>query len=335
MNQVRLTEKKAESESQEERKFKSVRIPVKKVFHKTSAHLKEKGLLCGLSLESFDSLQHRQLLNAKHYIKRKFSDARRILKERGAYILSQAWKILFREWTFQVSIPKPMTMWIHWLGHVFRGENERPSRSIIDRWNAPSCFDSASKTGVQAFLVLTFLASCSHVVVVKSEPPGARVRLVNANGKLGPSLGVTPLDLTSLPSADAVLIEIDKEAHLPKQVVVPKVTGSRLTINTKLQPLSKEYLAERSRLDFASSLNANLFEIFKLQSLILDKNTEEVLKMEKSMRDQWEGISLYQSLLGNFYYLTGDYKAAKTRYEKALSLDPRNDEARNMLSNLR
>ena len=183
--------------------------------------------------------------------------------------------------------------------------------------------------------VLSVCAGCSHVVVVKSEPPGARVRIVNANGKLGPSLGVTPLDLNSLPSGDAVLIEIDKEAHLPKQVVVPKVTGSRLTINTKLQPLSKEYLAERSRLDFASSLNANLFEIFKLQSLILEKNAEEVMKMEKSMRDQWEGISLYQSLLGNFYYLTGDYKTAKTKYEKALSLDPRNDEARNMLSNLR
>jgi tetratricopeptide (TPR) repeat protein len=182
---------------------------------------------------------------------------------------------------------------------------------------------------------LSVFAGCSHVVVVKSEPPGARVRIVNANGKLGPSLGVTPLDLNSLPSDDAVLIEIDKDAHLPKQVVIPKVTGSRLTINTKLQPLSKEYLAERSRLDFASSLNANLFEIFKLQSLILEKNADEVLKMEKSMRDQWEGISLYQSLLGNFYYLTGDYKTAKTKYEKALSLDPRNDEARNMLSNLR
>lgn len=184
-------------------------------------------------------------------------------------------------------------------------------------------------------LFVATISACSHVVVVKSEPSGARVRIVNENGKPGPSLGVTPLDLNSLPNSDAVVLEIDKEAHLPKQIVVPKVTGSRLTVNAKLQPLSKEYLAERSRVDFSASLNANLFEIFKLQSLVLEKNSAEVLKMEVTMRDQWEGISLFHSLLGNFYYLTGDYKTAKTRYEKALSLDPRNDEARNMLSNLR
>ena len=184
-------------------------------------------------------------------------------------------------------------------------------------------------------LIVASLSACSHLVVVKSEPSGARVRIVNENGKPGPSLGVTPLDLNSLPNSDAVVLEIDKEAHLPKQIVVPKATGSRLTISTKLQPLSKEYLAERSRVDFAASLNANLFEIFKLQSLVLEKNSAEVMKMEITMREQWEGISLFHSLLGNFYYLTGDYKKAKNKYEKALSLDPRNDEARNMLSNLR
>ncbi len=184
-------------------------------------------------------------------------------------------------------------------------------------------------------LIVASLSACSHLVVVKSEPSGARVRIVNENGKPGPSLGVTPLDLNSLPNSDAVVLEIDKEAHLPKQIVVPKATGSRLTISTKLQPLSKEYLAERSRVDFAASLNANLFEIFKLQSLVIEKNSAEVMKMEITMRDQWEGISLFHSLLGNFYYLTGDYKKAKNKYEKALSLDPRNDEARNMLSNLR
>ena len=189
--------------------------------------------------------------------------------------------------------------------------------------------------GLSVHLIVAGLVACSHVVVVKSEPSGARVRIINENGKIGPALGVTPLDLNSLPNSDAVVLEIDKEAHLPKQIVVPKVTGSRLTINAKLQPLSKEYLAERSRIDFAASLNVNLFEIFKLQSLILEKNSTEVLKMEVTMREQWEGISLFHSLLGNFYYLTGDYKTAKTKYEKALSLDPRNDEARNMLSNLR
>lgn len=191
------------------------------------------------------------------------------------------------------------------------------------------------KYNVTRLFAIAALSSCSHVVVIKSDPPGARVKMINDNGKVGPSLGVTPLDLNSLPNSDVVVVEIDKENHLPKQVVVPKVTGSRLTIYAKLQPLSKEYLAERGRLDFAASLNANLFEIFKLQSLILEKNSEEVLKMETRMREQWEGISLYQSLLGNFYYITGDFKKAKAKYEKAISLDPRNEEARNMLSNLR
>jgi hypothetical protein len=194
---------------------------------------------------------------------------------------------------------------------------------------------SSFKYNVTRLFAIAALSSCSHVVVIKSDPPGARVRMINDNGKVGPSLGVTPLDLNSLPNSDVVVVEIDKENHLPKQIVVPKVTGNRLTINAKLQPLSKEYLAERGRLDFAASLNANLFEIFKLQSLILEKNSEEVLKMETRMREQWEGISLYQSLLGNFYYITGDFKKAKAKYEKALSLDPRNEEARNMLSNLR
>jgi Flp pilus assembly protein TadD len=44
---------------------------------------------------------------------------------------------------------------------------------------------------------------------------------------------------------------------------------------------------------------------------------------------------LFHSLLGNHLFLSGDKKGARLRYEKALSLDPSNEEALAMIARLR
>lgn len=194
----------------------------------------------------------------------------------------------------------------------------------------------AIKIGVKLVFLMFFLSgiSCAHRVLIKTEPSGARVRIIAKNGRPAAPLGATPLDLKALPESDITLLEVEKEGHLPKLLVIPKMEGAVLTITTRLQPLSREFLAEKNRRDFAASLNTNLAQVFKLQALILSRKSDAVAKLEAQMREQWDDVSLFHSLMGNSFYLQGNFKEARKRYEKALALDPNNEEARTMLVNM-
>ena len=182
---------------------------------------------------------------------------------------------------------------------------------------------------------VTILPSCAHQILIKSEPQGARVSLVSENNKPGTPLGTTPLILKSLPGDDSALLEFEKEGFLLRQVVVPKVPGANISFSTRLQPLTREFLAGKNRRDFAAALNANLAQILKLQSFILGRKKDEVAKLEVIMRQEWDDVSLFHSLMGNHFYLQANFPDARKHYEKALVLDPNNDEARTMLAGLR
>jgi hypothetical protein len=179
------------------------------------------------------------------------------------------------------------------------------------------------------------LQSCAHRVLVKSEPAGASVRLLGENGKAGASLGTTPLDLKNLPGNDVALVELEKDGHLPKVIVIPKVQNATITASVRLQPLTREYLAEKNRRDFAASMNSNFAQMLKLQSLVLERNKAEVEKLEGQMKTEFTDVSLFHSLMGNHHFLQANFKEAKIRYEKALVLDPNNEEARTMLTQMR
>jgi hypothetical protein len=179
------------------------------------------------------------------------------------------------------------------------------------------------------------LASCATPVSITSEPPGARVRLVGEGNKPGAPLGTTPLFLKSFPGDDSSLIEVEKEGHLPRQVLIPRVPGASVAVTTRLQPLTREYLAQKNKRDFASALNANLAEILKLQQLVLGRKGVEVVALAKTMEGDWGEVSLFHSLMGNHHYLSGNFTEARKRYEKALALDPNNAEARTMLAGMR
>lgn len=179
------------------------------------------------------------------------------------------------------------------------------------------------------------LASCAHQILIKTEPQGARVTLISETNKPGTPLGTTPLILKSLPGDDSALLEFEKEGFLPRQVLVPKVPGASISLSTRLQPLTREFLAEKNRRDFASSLNDNLSQILKLQALILARKKDEVTKLSATMRQEWDDVSLFHSLMGNHFYLQANFPEARKHYEKALTLDPKNDEARAMLAGLR
>jgi hypothetical protein len=147
--------------------------------------------------------------------------------------------------------------------------------------------------------------------------------------------GVTPLEVASKGEGEVNVYEFRKEGYLPKQALVTPPAGAKVDVTVALQPLSRTYLAETARKDFSSSLNENLARIFKLQTLVLAKDKEGVAKMEASMKGEWNEVSLFHSLLGNHLFLSGDKKGARLRYEKALSLDPSNEEALAMIARLR
>lgn len=189
---------------------------------------------------------------------------------------------------------------------------------------------------VIGLLLLTLgVIGCAHEVRIETDPPGARVRIVSENGKSVTPLGSTPASVDSLKAGKLYLLELEKEGFMPQYILVNVLQGAKIKVAIKLQQLSKEFIAQKSKKDFAGSLNLNLQQIFKLQSLILSKNIEEVKKLSTAMREEWGEVSIFHSLMGNHYYLIGNFQEAIRSYKQALLLDPENMEAKSMLLNLR
>lgn len=182
--------------------------------------------------------------------------------------------------------------------------------------------------------------ACAHKINFRSNPSGADVWLLNTNGPGRVSLGQTPITNKTIPYSPMAIFEIEKSGFLGKQVAVAALPGGNYNIITNLLPITPEYLSEKSRQKFADSLKHNLDEMKKLQAavaaripeilelkdLVASGQKSAVLKQEALMKDSWSGISAFHMLMGDFFATEGNTKEARTRYNSALALDPKNPE---------
>jgi hypothetical protein len=183
------------------------------------------------------------------------------------------------------------------------------------------------RTCIAAFVAAQ---SCQHSVEIVSEPSGSSVFDYQL-GKRGALLGLTPLVLSNRFQNGMVALEVSKDGFEPKFIFAGENSGARLKLNATLKKVDSEFFLNKFAKDLGGVLNAKFSKLIDLQNEINQKNHTKVLELEKKMTPEFETVSLFFSMIGNYYYLAGDKKNSRDRHLKALELDPQNAEAREVL----
>lgn len=178
--------------------------------------------------------------------------------------------------------------------------------------------------------------ACAHRYRIESEPSGAQVYVIDERGQDGELLGETPLELTAAQLESRGVLGLSKQGFVSQHVAVPVAAGFSVELFVPLERLSDQWVKGLLQGPVhAGVLNESLREIFILQGHVLRKRLPEAETLIEQMRGRYDHVSLFHSLIGNFNYIRENFSEAELSYTKALELDPKNDEARKMLSLLK
>jgi tetratricopeptide (TPR) repeat protein len=71
-----------------------------------------------------------------------------------------------------------------------------------------------------------------------------------------------------------------------------------------------------------------------IQSTLLKREFSQAVSLAITLLNEYPNLGVAWNLLGNTYYLQGRYDEAASHYQKALELDPQNQETRDILSKM-
>ena len=195
----------------------------------------------------------------------------------------------------------------------------------------PMCLTSKNMKFSLAFIAIGTCSACAHTLKLRSEPPGASVRAELPNGRPGAQLGKTPLDLPLPKDGKSFAVIITLDEYETKAIFIPVTDATEIEMSTTLKKIDEKYFSEKFQSSRANALSNQFAELLKLQNAIIERKFALVDQFEKAMKERFESVSIWNSLMGNSYLLRGNKEAAKKYYQRALQLDPENTEAKMLL----
>jgi competence protein ComGC len=185
-------------------------------------------------------------------------------------------------------------------------------------------------------LFLLLIASCSSVgsLRINTIPENASVNLINSDGS-SRELGKTPLsaNLSTLMTQGRVsTISIAKEGHQTQQMVLVKDNiKENMEVNIRLQVEN-----ENPRVLDARKTQEKLAKsLVHAHHLIIAKRFDEAEQVLKPLMVDFPHVSVSYDLMGSLFYLKKDLRSSLKFYERSLSLNPENMEAKQMVDRLR
>lgn len=195
----------------------------------------------------------------------------------------------------------------------------------------PMCLNSKNMKFRLTLAVLCASSACAHTLKLRSEPPGASVRAELPNGRPGAQLGKTPLDLPLPKEGKSFAVVLSLDEYETKSIFIPVTDATEIEMSTTLKKIDEKWFAEKFQSSRANALSNQFAELLKLQNAIIERKFALVDQFEKAMKERFEPVSIWNSLMGNSYLLRGNKDAAKKYYQRALQLDPENTEAKMLL----
>lgn len=190
---------------------------------------------------------------------------------------------------------------------------------------------------ITTFLV-TACASPSKNLRILSEPDGAQVSLVSANGDTR-ELGTTPYELSESQllthNGDVFGFKFQKEGYEVERVYIENPTKNfHGELRVKLYPASdwSQAFVDKKATRYLNDVAQMTAEI---QGALASKDLVRGEQAARSLTTRYPGIAVGWTLLGNVFYMQNRKSEALEAYNKSLSLDPTNQETKNVIERLR
>lgn len=172
-------------------------------------------------------------------------------------------------------------------------------------------------------VLLALLPACGHKYVFRSDPSEAEVYLNDTH------VGKTPLELSlgDLPQTHNIHLRMAKEGFVSFDGIIP---------SPSISTLGSDVLIALSRgEDETDKLNRNMGLIINAQKLLVTRKYPEALKLVDQAIAENPRYLYAQLLKGSIYFLSKDFTAAMTQFQKVIELSPSNTEAIRMVNYLR
>ncbi len=192
------------------------------------------------------------------------------------------------------------------------------------------------KNFIFSVLLTILTVNCSHMnIQVTSNPPEAEVILHTKSGSQ--KIGKTPLTIPDSQLSnlnDGFTVEVSKEGYFQQKVLVEKRSiNSSAELTVKLNPHPK-FDFKKSDPEVLATIEEIARQVSSIQAFLLKRDYNQAEVLAKSLLNQYPNLAVGWSLLGNNYYLQGRFAEATSQYQRALEIEPNNQETRDILSKM-
>ena len=182
-------------------------------------------------------------------------------------------------------------------------------------------------------VVLLLVTGCVSAtdINIKSVPAGATVYLRNpANGRTT-KLGRTPTVYRSRSSTAPQSLVFELDGYVPREVLVATPYSAQANIAVTLSAYSTPWFQTLLRTDMSKEVDSILSQLYDLPIELEQKSESEAERMIKTLRENFDNLALFHSIVGQYYYKKKDAKKAKIHFSRVLKIKPEDVEATNML----
>lgn len=195
---------------------------------------------------------------------------------------------------------------------------------------------------MRVFFIFIFLfTSCSFMkemkreVKINSQPLNAEVRYLTKSGEFK-SVGQTPLVIEDAvirewldSHQEYVVIQVSKSGHAVENLIIDLSDRYKLDFTAQLKPID---VWNNKEMEMSShTANKLAVNIQYINQQVFKKNFAEAMRSTEVMIDQYPKAHVFYDIKGSIFFLMGKRNEAQTSYQKSLSLNPDNNEAKQML----
>jgi tetratricopeptide (TPR) repeat protein len=193
-------------------------------------------------------------------------------------------------------------------------------------------------------LVVT-TASCSfskqmnREVVIDSSPKGADVSYLSPSGQFK-VIGQTPLTVEPAiikewlnSKSEYAVIKVSKSGYVVENLFIDLNGRYKLAYNADLKQVDAW---NNKEMEVSSNLANKLAQkVQQINQQVFNKNFDSALKDTELLIDQYPKAHVFYDIKGSILFLKGQRAEAINSYQKSLSLNPDNNEAKKMLEKVK
>jgi tetratricopeptide (TPR) repeat protein len=182
------------------------------------------------------------------------------------------------------------------------------------------------KLSYLVLIILYCLPAWGSKLVIKSQPDGAEIFIINAGRPI--RLGATPFEanlteiIKTYVKSNSFLVELKKAGHMPYRVLMAKTEDVDLELTANLE--LDQAISNHKEHDLLMN------HLFDVQKMIRGRNFRDALLKLDDLEKKHPTLSIIPELKATSYYMNKDVENALSYYRKAFTVNPDNTDAYRM-----